>query len=177
MANSSGGFDVNGNHFYAGATASTLTVFVSDEGGSTAVRTVAVTVSGAAVTLESLVPPPATEGTAISGVMAHFTCANPSAPVEQFSATITWADGTTSLGTVSASSGGGFDVSASHTYSDVTVGVMSVFIAGNVGASTSGSIGSVTVADAPLTMGSVLQSAGHGRCDHQRRDGALQRRQ
>ncbi|MEP6954368.1 MAG: hypothetical protein ABI950_09940 [Solirubrobacteraceae bacterium] len=57
----------------------------------------------------------ATAGTAFSGPVAHFTDANPQARAADFSATVTWGDGATSAGSVSAD-GGGFGVTATHTY-------------------------------------------------------------
>ncbi len=48
-----------------------------------------------------------------NGVVAHFSSSFKHVPAD-FTVTITWEDGTTSLGTVVVNSGGGFDVVASH---------------------------------------------------------------
>jgi FG-GAP-like repeat/IPT/TIG domain len=55
-------------------------------------------------------------GTAVSGVLATFTDANLQAPISDFTATVTWGDGSTSTGTIAADPQGGFDVTGSHTY-------------------------------------------------------------
>ncbi len=56
----------------------------------------------------------ATEGSAFSGMVATFTDSDSHSP-EHFTATIDWGDGTTTVGTVSGSSGS-FAVSGAHTY-------------------------------------------------------------
>ncbi len=56
-----------------------------------------------------------TAGTPVSGVVAHFNDADPNRAATDFTATITWGDGSSTSGTVQAS-GAGFDVSGSHTY-------------------------------------------------------------
>jgi hypothetical protein len=68
-----------------------------------------------------------TQGQALQATVAHVDDADPNGVASDFSATIDWGDGTTSSGTVLAAAGGGFDVSATHTYS----------AAGNFTASTS----------------------------------------
>jgi RHS repeat-associated protein len=58
----------------------------------------------------------ATAGTAFSGIVATFTVNDPSARATDFSVFLTWGDGQTSAGTVSALASGGFAVSGGHTY-------------------------------------------------------------
>jgi hypothetical protein len=58
-----------------------------------------------------------TAGQSLSAVVAHVDDANPSGSVGDFSAQITWGDGSTSSGSLSAVAGGGFDVTGTHTYS------------------------------------------------------------
>jgi hypothetical protein len=53
---------------------------------------------------------------AFSGVVATFSTSNPAEPVSDFTAVITWGDGTSSAGTVTSNSLGGFTVSGSHEY-------------------------------------------------------------
>jgi hypothetical protein len=55
-------------------------------------------------------------GQSLSAVVAHLDDANPSASADDFSAQITWGDGSTSSGSVSPAAGGGFDVTGTHTY-------------------------------------------------------------
>ena len=57
-----------------------------------------------------------TAGQSVSGVVAHFSDANPAAGAGDFSAQITWGDGSTTAGTITAAAGGGFDVTGTHTY-------------------------------------------------------------
>jgi hypothetical protein len=45
---------------------------------------------------------------AFSGTVASFTDVDPTVPASDFTATITWGDGQTGPGTVTAASGGGF---------------------------------------------------------------------
>lgn len=57
-----------------------------------------------------------TAGQSVSGVVAHFSDANPAADARDFSAQISWGDGSTTAGTITAAAGGGFDVTGTHTY-------------------------------------------------------------
>ena len=61
-------------------------------------------------------PVTAVEGTPFSGLVAVFSATGVSSP-QSFSATIDWADGTTSIGVVT-SDGGNFDVTGSHTFAE-----------------------------------------------------------
>jgi Ca2+-binding RTX toxin-like protein len=93
----------------------------------------------------------ATEGTSTGQVtVATFTDANPDATAADFTATISWGDGTTSAGTVAAASGGGFSVDGAHSYAEegqYTVGVS----IDDQGGSTADTSGTATVANASLT--------------------------
>ncbi len=63
------------------------------------------------------VPVSATAGVAVKAKVATFTHASPAGAASDYTATITWGDGTASTaGTVSAAAGGGFEVTGSHTY-------------------------------------------------------------
>jgi hypothetical protein len=57
-----------------------------------------------------------TAGQSLSAVVAHVDDANPSGSANDFSAQITWGDGSTSSGSLSPAGGGGFDVTGTHTY-------------------------------------------------------------
>ncbi len=57
-----------------------------------------------------------TAGQSLSAVTAHIDDGNPAASAGDSSAQITWGDGSTSPGSVSAAAGGGFDVTGTHTY-------------------------------------------------------------
>ena len=58
-------------------------------------------------------PVDATEQIAFTAVVASFTDDD---PIGNFTATINWGDGTSSAGSISANSSGGFDVAGDHTY-------------------------------------------------------------
>ncbi len=57
-----------------------------------------------------------TAGQSLTAIVAHLSDANPSPTANDFSAQITWGDGSTSSGSVTAAAGGGFDVTGTHTY-------------------------------------------------------------
>jgi hypothetical protein len=93
----------------------------------------------------------ATEGAQLSGVVATFTDADPSATLAQYSANIAWGDGSTSPGSISVGVSG-FTVSGTHTYMEegTPVVAVSIFDSGGAAATVSSP---VAVADAALTVG------------------------
>jgi hypothetical protein len=58
----------------------------------------------------------ASAGIAFDGVVAMFSAADLNAPVSDFTATINWGDGTSSVGTITSLGGGMFQVSGTNTY-------------------------------------------------------------
>jgi len=172
VANAGGGFDVVGSHTYAKAlTNTTFKVQVSDVGGATAsASSSAFSVADAALTAGALTPPVAAEGQAFSStVLFHFTDANGLAVAADYSATITWGDGSvatvtstaTADGQIVANSGGGFDVLGSHTYSEeLTNQTFRVQVTDAGGALAIGaSANNFSVADAAVTAGAVTAPA------------------
>src|SRR5207302_1207205 len=102
--------------------------------------------TGAAVT--------ATEGAEYTGTVATFTDPDASSTASQYSATISWGDGSSSAGTVSGASGGPFTVTGSHTYAEEGTYSISVVIQDVDNPTNSATAtGSATVADAALTAG------------------------
>jgi hypothetical protein len=154
-------FVVKGDHTYAEEGSYTITVGITDVGGSTAmavptgpnatVADASLTASGTAVS--------ATEGKSFSGQVASFTDANLTAPLSDFTATITWGDGTpASAGTVSQPGGIGtaFMVNGDHIYGEEGSFTVSVNIT-DKGGSTASPSSTATVADAALTpTGTVI---------------------
>lgn len=67
--------------------------------------------------LASADSPTVTAGTTSSATLASFTDLSGGSTASDYSATITWNDGTTSSGTIAANSSGGFDVSATRDWS------------------------------------------------------------
>jgi hypothetical protein len=138
IADSGGGFDIQGTHTYAAAAQSDQSdpwgSFEHEPGhrGSHFIITVMITdnqdnSTATAISLARVAPGPSAitvtgqnftvpAGQSFSGVVATFTDTNTSAAASDFTATIRWGDGTTSTGTVSADSHGGLDVSVTHTY-------------------------------------------------------------
>jgi len=89
------------------------------------------------------------EGTTFNGAVATFTTNDPSPLVSNFVATIVWGDGSTTAGAVT-SSGGGFDITGTHAYSDEGAYLMSVTVFDFSDASQASVPNAVYVEDAPL---------------------------
>lgn len=110
-----GRFIVRGTHTYVEVGTYAVGVAINDLGGSTAQASSTATVadaalSGAAVNFTTA------RNRLFTGVVATFSDANPYSSASDFTATIAWGDGHSSAGTVSVRSGGGFQVTGSHTY-------------------------------------------------------------
>ena len=105
-------------------------------------------------------PVSAVAGSSFSGTVATFTDANPLSQASDFSATISWGDGTASTaGTVSTNTGGGFKVTGTHTYANAGSFTTSITI-NDVGGSSASASGTATVNPPPPTVTSVSPSAG-----------------
>jgi len=78
----------------------------------------------------------ATHQKPFKGTVAKFVDGTPTASKSDFSASITWGDGTKSAGTVSGPNGGPFTVSGSHTYKKVGSFKVLVSLSDNVDKST-----------------------------------------
>src|SRR5207249_2742910 len=104
----------------------------------------------------------ATEGASFARQVATFSDATLSAAASDFSATISWGDGISTPGTVSANGGGSFSVSGGHTYSDEGAFAITVTLT-DVGGASAVANSTAQVADAPLTAaGSPVSSAEGG---------------
>src|SRR4029077_10404811 len=91
----------------------------------------------------------AVEGSSFAGTVATFTDENPNAVTSDFTATITWGDGSTSTGTITAN-GGSFTVTGAHTYAEE--GSFSTYITiTDRGGSNDAVFGGATVGDGALT--------------------------
>lgn len=75
----------------------------------------------------------------LSPIVSHFGDANPGATAGDFSARVTWGDGTSTPGSIDAAPGGGFDVRSTHTYANAGSYAVDVAIAdvGHAGAQVS----------------------------------------
>jgi hypothetical protein len=125
------------------------TFTVSEADGSSGSSTATIAVADAPLSA-SAVAVSAVEGQGTGAVtVATFTDANPNAAAGDFSATISWGDGSTSAGTIAADGSGGFVVTGSHTYAEDGSFPVGLTVT-DVGGSTATVAGSATVADAPL---------------------------
>jgi uncharacterized repeat protein (TIGR01451 family) len=157
VADPSGGFDVVGIHAYTQNTRNgTFKVSVADDGGASASSSTSFSVDYA-LTAGTLNQPAVTnEGDSISNALLfHFTDGDTHGQASDFTATVFWGDGTANTSadgsgnvTVSANTGGGFDVFGSHMFDEVPSGsTFGVLIQDVSGATTGASTTSFTVAD------------------------------
>jgi hypothetical protein len=147
--NGSGGFNVGGAHIYAEEGSYTLSVTINDIGGASATVSGTANVADAALTATGLTVS-ATEGISFTGAVASFADADPNGAATDYTVTISWGDGNTSLGTVSAIAGG-FSIMGTHTYAEEGPYSVTVSIADAGGASSSTG-GTASVADAALAV-------------------------
>src|SRR5205823_2363690 len=103
-----GSFQVVGSNTSAGGGTYPVRVTITDAGGSTASTGGDATVADASLTASA--DPEATEGVLFSGLVASFTDANPGSAASDFTAIISWGDGHTSVGAVTATGPGSFEV-------------------------------------------------------------------
>lgn len=159
--NGSGGFQVTGTHTYAEETGGptppfpagllpphTVTVVVSDVGGSTVTAGGTANVQDAALTGTSATVTP-TEGATFTAAVATFADANPGGTASDFSATVLWGDGHVSVGTVTGSTGGPFTVTATNTYLEEGTNSIEVVV-DDVGGSKATITSTANVQDATL---------------------------
>jgi uncharacterized repeat protein (TIGR01451 family) len=152
VQNADGSFGVVAGHTYAEeGSGLTFSVQVTDAGGSSASQSATLSVADAPLTATGSALT-ATAGVAYDGVVASFTDSDPNGTAADYSATIDWGDGTSSAGTISANSQGGFDVSGNHTETLAKTYAISVTIT-DVGGSSATANGTLTVnAAAPSSI-------------------------
>jgi hypothetical protein len=112
-----GPFTVTGSNTYAEEGPYTVTVTITDidNAANGAITTSTATVSDAALLASCAVV--STSSQSFSGLTATFTdAASPFGTLSDFTATISWGDGTTSPGAVTGPDGGPYSVSGTHTY-------------------------------------------------------------
>jgi hypothetical protein len=90
------------------------------------------------------------EGKPFTGVIGTFSDADPGALASDYTAAIDWGDGTTGPGTVAAIPGGGFQVTASHAWTEEGSRGIVVSIT-DAGGARANATSTATVADAALS--------------------------
>jgi hypothetical protein len=112
--NGDGTFTVTGMHTYTEEGTPSVGVTITDVAGTSGQGSAIAAIADASL---AVVAPnvTATAGAPFTGVVATFSDADPSGTAADYTATVTWGDGDTSTGTVSAVPGG-FAVTASNTY-------------------------------------------------------------
>jgi hypothetical protein len=158
-----GNYALLSSHTYAEEGPCTLTVQVLDDGGASISGTGKVAVADAPLASLKINDPKATEGTGFPYqyfTLATFIDPNTSAPATDFTATVSWGDGSTSTlsgtsGSIVAEGGGLFVLAADHTYSEEGPRTVAVQILDHGGASISGNL-TIAVADAALSGLSIV---------------------
>ncbi|HEX4110806.1 MAG TPA: hypothetical protein VHX88_21935 [Solirubrobacteraceae bacterium] len=123
------------SHAYARAGNETVSVTVTPPapGGASSASTTA-TVADTPINAVAGAARSATVGQPLTAVLATFTDSNAYATVSDFTATVNWGDGSAPHpATVSAVSGGGFQVTGSHTFSAVGNDVATITVADQAG--------------------------------------------
>jgi hypothetical protein len=141
-------------HTYAEEGKYVTTIVISDAGGSKTIVNGAVDVADAPLTSAGLPTPPIIpEGTQFSGAVATFSDLDPAGTPSDYTATITWGDGITTLGTIVPGTPGLFNVLGTHTFEEGTYTV-SVVIA-DAGGATTTAVSTFKITDAPLLVASI----------------------
>ncbi len=100
----------------------------------------------------------AVEGTPVSGTVAAFTDLNPGGQTTDFTATVSWGDGSTSPGAIVPGATGTFTVQGSHTYAEEGTFTVHVLVQ-DLGGSSVTLVNQAVVAEAPIVGTSVTISA------------------
>jgi hypothetical protein len=153
IGSAASGFQVIGAHGYAEEGNYQVTVAIQSmpggagsKGGSTLTINGSAAVADAPLTLNVATPQP-TEQAAFTSAVGTFSDANVAAPIGDYSATVSWGDGTTSPGTIRPNGDGTYTILASHTYAQDLSYPLSVTVS-DVG----GSHASATTTVTPATL-------------------------
>jgi hypothetical protein len=155
-----GEFSVTGSHTYAEEGAASVTVTISD-----APLTSRAVLSPATIADAPLTPIPVTahadENQPFSGEVARFSDPGTDGTTADYSATITWPDGSTSPGAIALVSGQVFSVAGGHTFSEGGSLPIAVLVV-DVGGARTVVNSTAAVADLPLTARGAAEPL-HGR--------------
>ena len=130
------GFQVTGTNTYGSGGQFPILVSILNADGAHVAATTTASVASSVLTAAG-VPLAATEGAPFSAVVATFTDTNPDAATADYTATIDWGDGQTSVGSLQVSLGlaGQFAVLGSHTYAEEGTDSVNVTLSAQNGAS------------------------------------------
>jgi hypothetical protein len=160
---SPGVYVVTGGFTFQAAGSQSVGVSVTGPGSTSASTSSTATVASAAVTatMASFSP---TEGTPWTGTVATFANADTltTTPASAYTATITWDDTTTSVGTITATSNGSYTVTSSHTFNTPGTLSESISITGPGMATAATATRAETIANtvAAVTGGSIAPTEG-----------------
>jgi len=147
---------VLGSHTFAEEGTYTGSVTYHNDFGSGTHKVAFVTNVADAALSATGVPVSATAGAQFSGTVATFSDADPAGTASDYTATISWGDGSASAGTVAPAPGGGFAVTGSHTYANGGTYPTSIAINDAGGASatatSSANVAAVPSSPAPPTL-------------------------
>lgn len=132
-----GPYTVTGTHTYAEEGSYTVQVSITDTTNSGNDLSTKATATVADAPLGASCATPAASQEGFSGTVASLTDANPGATTADYTATISWGDGTSSAGVVSGPTGGPFTVSGTHTYTSTGSHAVGVTIADDGGSKAS----------------------------------------
>jgi len=155
-----GGFDISGSHTYAEEGNNQVSVNIADGGGASTTASGTATVNDAGLSAVGK-PISATEGSPFAWTVASFSDADPAGTATDYSATISWGDGSSSAGTITANASGGFDVSGSHTFAEGGNPAVSVNVT-DAGGGAATATSTATIGDPALTASAVNISATEG---------------
>jgi hypothetical protein len=142
---------------------------IDDAGGSTATAGGSAVVTDAPLTAAGTPQggTTITEGSPVTLQVASFTDADPAGTATDYTATISWGDGTTSSGVIATNGLNGFNVTGTHTYAEesATTSLYAVnVLIKDVGGATASASTTLTVGDATLTAAaSPAQSGTEGK--------------
>jgi hypothetical protein len=153
-----GAFKVTGSHLYAEEGAYPVHVAVTDDGGSTTAADSTAKPDDAPLAASCATSAASPQG--FAGPVATFTDANPNGSVADFTARITWGDGSSSAGTVSGPSGGPFTVNGTHTYTSTGPETITTTISDDGGSNARVSCSVVIFVFVPFVIGDQNSAKG-----------------
>ncbi len=156
---SSAGFDVSAAHTYVEEGTESITVTITDVGGSSATASSTATVADAPLTIVSATAIKAALNSPAVVVQVVFQDADPNGVPSDYSLRVDWGDGTTSTGTVSAVPGG-FMAQAGHVPVDGAY-VARTFVADMGGATATVDVPYIIDTTPPVTTATVTGSLGN----------------